>query len=256
MHALTFHSILFWPEMDTQKYEMDFQDLIGSGIFFVTYKKIPNSKSMAWMTVGMSKSQDQNEPPSGKIVWSINYDVKVLEGDASSSFHYSSVTQKANIGSAYEVTLVDGFLQFDVYQDGGTSQDTIRIRNRTNLTLNLGINLGGNLLATQSTTGGAIAVFDLSSSKYYVGVTRTRPYGEFTNSEIDAAEVQFPLGLNSALINLQLQNGQEIFSVPKYSFQPQETILSISRLSLTGSLAVSQSLFNASIGDLIAKLSL
>lgn len=213
--------------MEEKTYQIEFQNFIGSGRYFVTYKKFPKAtscKSHAWMAVGVPYTEDQDKPSNGKIVWSMDYDVTLVEEDVDGAVHFGNVTLKAKLGSAYVVNSENGFPQLCLDSDKDTPENAIEIRNNTSSSLTLGVNLGGNLLASQTTSNGKVALFDLSCPKYYVGITQTYPTGEF-HSEIDPVEVQFLPGQNSAFITLEFCKGQEGFKEPViYSYQTQEEI--------------------------------
>lgn len=204
-------------------YRVSLENLTQSGYYFVLYQNQREpSKSIAWMTVGIPPMQ--TGPSAGTLIWRMEYGVQVVEEPGyTDAYHLGSVSYGAQLGQVYQVDLVDGFTQFELLQTMGTA-GYIEIINNTDLQLNLGVTLGGNLLATQLTYGGVRASFDMtSSSTYQIGVTPRRPVpmGEFSDSQsvITPVSIKFPDRTDVASVNLEVSGGMETFSTPVYSYE-------------------------------------
>lgn len=212
--------------MEAVKYTINFENhLTQNGYYFVTYQnQMAPSQSIDWMTVGIPYMQ--SEPSKGKIIWSMEYEVTVVEEQAYTDlYHLGSVTYPAKLGMIYKVNLVNGLPQFVESGPSGLPEN-IEISNNTDEELNLGVALGGNLLATQSVYGGVLASFDMSSTTYKVGVTSLKPTEAtvFTDesSVLTPVSVQFPDGLNAALVSLEVIDGQQAFAPVEYSYEDIE----------------------------------
>ena len=208
-------------------YTINFENhLTQNGYYFVTYQNqtmASPSQSIAWMTVGIPYMQ--SDPSKGKIIWSMDYGVTVVEQqEYTESYHLGSVTYPAKLGMIYQVNSVDGLPQF-VENGPSDYPQNIAIINNTTEELNLGVTLGGNLLVTQSASGGVLASFNMSSTTYKVGVTSLKPTEDtvFTdNSSVitPPATVEFPEGLNAALVSLEIIDNKEAFAYPvQYSYE-------------------------------------
>lgn len=192
-----------------------------SGYYFVLYQnQIQPTKSTAWMTVGIPPMQ--TGPSTGTLLWKMDYGVQVVEESGyTDTYHLGSVSYGAQLGQVYQVDLVGGFPQFELLQQSGTT-GYIEIVNNTGLQLNLGVTLGGNLLATQLAYGGVRASFDMrSASSYQLGITSRRPFGEFDDgkSVVTPVSIKYPDRMDVASVSLQVSGGMESFSVPVYSYE-------------------------------------
>lgn len=199
------------------EYKMEFQNSTNTGYYFVVYQEYEGSARIAWMTVGVPHAQ--SVPSTGHVEWKMKYGVTVVEEESvDSSYHIGSVTLFAEIGQKYEVVLVDKLPQ--VKDVGVGAPDYIEIHNFTDLELNLGLTLSGNLVATQQTAGGATAVFKVNST-YHVGVFRTQPTNEFhpSTSSLPPITVNFPTGMNVATLGTGVKNGEQVITNPQFSYE-------------------------------------
>ena len=192
-----------------------------SGYYFVLYQnQVQPTKSIAWMTVGIPAMQ--TGPSTGLLLWKMDYEVQVVEESGYSDvYHLGSVSYGAQLGLVYQVDLIAGFPQFELLQNTGTT-GYIEIVNNTDLQLNLGVALGGNLIATQLTYGGVRASFNMtSSSTYQLGITTKRPFGEFSDkkSVIAPISLNFPNRMDVASVSLEVSGGMQSLSAPVYSYE-------------------------------------
>lgn len=212
--------------MDTSTfYTINFENhLMQNGYHFVTYQNQEDPfLSIAWMTVGIPYMQ--SDPSKVKIIWSMEYGVTVVEEqEYTDPYHLGSVTYPAELGMIYQVDMVEGLPQFSLKGESDYPQN-IEIVNDTTEELNLGVTLGGNLLVMQTASGGVLAAFNMSSTEYNVGITPQKPtqatvFTDDSSVVTPAAVVEFPDGLNAALVSLEVIAGQEDFVYPvQYSYE-------------------------------------
>ena len=198
------------------------KNLTNQGWHFALYQKYAEElglKSIAWKVLSLSKSQVPGQPTQGSFSWNLNYQVTVAMQMESSDIYDGGVAKDAKEGYDYEVVMEGGYHQ--IREIGKGIPGYINFKNGTPSKLNLGLNIGGSLMAMQKdVVGGVPAQFQITPT-YYLGLFTNIKKGSFVSSDVSLGPVPitFPNGKNCVEVEALNKEGYDSLTQPDYSYR-------------------------------------
>ena len=190
----------------------------AQGWHFGLYQKQPEEqglKTIAWKVLSLSKPQPN--PTTGSIPWTLTYQVTIPQQQVSGSSYVGGLSFDAKLGYKYELYLDAGYNQ--IKEVGQGTAGYIDFSNNTTVTENMGLMVGGTLMAMQeNVAGGVVAQFQITPN-YYCGLFTNLTQGEFVSSDaaVSPVEITIPDGLTKVSIAANVTGGQVSLSTPQYT---------------------------------------
>jgi hypothetical protein len=182
--------------------------------YFAIYQKypqVPGLTSVAFQVCGVG--------PGGTnlVTWNMNFGTAITEYNPNTMEWTSQQVKDADLGSAYEVKLVEGDIPTINSSPVGSAGDgIIQLTNATNRSLNVGFNVGGSLVAVQEVNGGETSEY-YAHPTYYVALYRHIKKGSSVDhniSMVGPVQLKFDEGCTSYVVEAVFHVGRYILKDP------------------------------------------
>ena len=202
----------------------------NQGWHFALYQKYAKElglKSIAWKVLLLSKPQISGQPTQDSFSWNLNFQVAIANHTESGDVYVGGVTMDAKEGYDYEAVKEGEY--FQIRETGKGTPGYINFRNSTTSKLNLGLEIGGSLMAIQEHVAGGVAAQFQITPTYYLGLFTNLKEGSFVSSDaaIGPISIKFPDGKNHVEVDAVVKEGIDSLTDPSYSYDGDiDTVLS------------------------------
>ena len=199
--------------MAALQYEIQFKNSTNSAYHFGVYQDYPQSpglQSLVWQERGLGPNS------VNKVTWKMQYGVAIAAWDENEKAYSGLQIVNASLGSAYQVTLLEGSIPsidptpLETEGLSRLSADQIKLHNNTNKTFDLGFSVDGSLITATRSTGNQWANF-IAHPVYYVALYKSVKLGNLVDSDLQVGPVriEFTDGNQRALVECYTENGRD-----------------------------------------------